>query len=481
VDLNAKKSGRSHPKAGSRIALLTPYSGGNLGDAAIQDAIIANLRLYIPEAQFSGISLNCENFLERHGRDAFPLCGTNVRFYAMSHGSVSDHTIHKQEYAGSRSPTTNRLKDVLKRTPLLFQLLKNLRRWVLLIPQELLHMARGYRFLRRQDILIVSGGGQLDEGWGGPWGHPFALFKWVLLARMARVPSAFVSVGACKVKSTLCRLFLSLALRLVSYRSYRDEESKRIATTLLKAVVNDPVVPDLAFGLPVSEMQVDADIQRLSRGRTVVAISPIAYAKPGVWPFQDHVLYSRYLQQMATLLSQLVKRDYFLVMVWSSLGDDDNVIPEILGRLDDVSGEKLSEWVYVPRISTWQDFTSVLRGADFLIASRLHSIILGLVNQRPTIAISFHPKVDRQMECLNQTDYLLQIRNFLAQDVIAALDRLKLRKESILGQMSSSRRQILRDLDLQYDTLVQLAMAGHHNRIEAKQQNFAVDLSAGLH
>src|SRR6185437_9395874 len=55
--------------------------------------------------------------------------------------------------------------------------------------------------------LIVSGGGQLDEEWGGAWGHPFALFKWAMLARLAKVPLAFASVGACKAASTTSRFF----------------------------------------------------------------------------------------------------------------------------------------------------------------------------------------------------------------------------------------------------------------------------------
>ena len=56
-----------------RIALVTPYTGGNLGDAAIQDAMIANLRQRMPGAQFFGITLSCDNFLKQHGVGAFPL------------------------------------------------------------------------------------------------------------------------------------------------------------------------------------------------------------------------------------------------------------------------------------------------------------------------------------------------------------------------------------------------------------------------
>ena len=49
------------------MAILTPYDGGNLGDGAIQDATIANLRSRMPDTEVTAISLNCQSFLERHG------------------------------------------------------------------------------------------------------------------------------------------------------------------------------------------------------------------------------------------------------------------------------------------------------------------------------------------------------------------------------------------------------------------------------
>src|SRR6202012_2037023 len=81
----------THP--GPCIALLTPYTGGNLGDAAIQDAMIANLQLRLPRAQISGISLNCESFLERHAANgAFPLCANDRPFYGMFRGGIGDYS-----------------------------------------------------------------------------------------------------------------------------------------------------------------------------------------------------------------------------------------------------------------------------------------------------------------------------------------------------------------------------------------------------
>src|ERR1700739_351395 len=67
-------------KVAPRVVLITPYSGGNFGDAAIQDAMIANIRSRLPGAQFSGISLNSENYLKQHGTRAFPLCASGNAF-----------------------------------------------------------------------------------------------------------------------------------------------------------------------------------------------------------------------------------------------------------------------------------------------------------------------------------------------------------------------------------------------------------------
>src|SRR6204780_258198 len=77
----------SHPCP--RVALLTPYTGGNLGDAAIQDAMIANLRLRMPSAEFLGITLNCDNFLKQHGVGAFPLLAASMPFTYRSRKSLA--------------------------------------------------------------------------------------------------------------------------------------------------------------------------------------------------------------------------------------------------------------------------------------------------------------------------------------------------------------------------------------------------------
>lgn len=450
-----------------RIALLTPYNGGNLGDAAIQDAIIANLRLRLPGAQFSGISLNCDNFVARHGVAAFPLCATSRPFYGMSQGSVAAPP--GPAYDLRAAPSCNgrdasRIRRVLKKVPGVWRLLTRVRAGVIGPWREMLHWWNGYRFLRTQDLLIVSGGGQLDEEWGGAWGHPFALFKWAVLARVVRIPYVIVSVGAQKAASATCRLFLSAALRMARYRSFRDDHSRKTATGMLPSATADPIVPDLAFSLPSSELPRPAKMRSIARGRPVIAICPIAYAKSRSWPFAHRAVYERYVQQMRQVISALLERGHNLVIACSSIGDDESVIPELLEGLEEESQKRFFAQISIPRIMTWKDFAAALVDVDFLIASRLHSTILGFLTHTPAVAISFDPKVDWVMEDLGQTDYLLQIRTFTAEDVIEALARIQLRRHVVVEQIASYQHRISSLCKRQYDALSNLAIASSQNR-----------------
>lgn len=291
-------------------------------------------------------------------------------------------------------------------------------------------------------------------------GHPFALFKWAILSRLARVPFVVVSVGAGKLSSGISRYFLSVALRAAAYRSYRDKKSREIAAGLRHRAGLDPVVPDLAFSLPSSELPSSNCIRKIAGGRKIFAVSPMAFAKPGSWPFEDSALYSRYLRRIASVISQLLERDGFLVMVWSTLTDQ-KVIQEIFEHLDDRSKDRLQRQMHIPEIASWRDLVAVLLDVDFLVASRLHSTILGFVALCPTVAISFDPKVDRVMEELGQTDSLLQISDFESVEVIEALDGLESRRQSVTEQIRSHRRRVLSEFAMQYDAIAGLTRELH--------------------
>ena len=446
------QSGEISREMGPRIALLTPYSGNNFGDAAIIDSIISHLRARIPVVHFSGISLNCENFIDRHGDLAFPLCGFSRPFHGMAVRRAPGATASERIAVSKLRRALHSIRGILNRVPGLVGALKSIRGLVRDTWSELLHSVRGYRFLRLHDRLIIAGGGQLDEEWGGPWGHPFSLFKWSVLARIAHVPCEFVSVGASKVDSRISRVFLSMALRLSQSRSYRDQHSKGIAAGLFRGAIEDSVVPDVAFSAPEVDRPSSSAIRAAANGRTIIAVSPICYARPGSWPQEDAKSYEHYLHQMSQVISELLERNYFVVMFRSALSDG-NVIKEISDDLDERSQVASPNQIYVPSINSWRDLLSLLRDVDIVIASRLHSAILSFVANKPTIAISFDAKVDRIMEDLGQTDYLLHINNFSVGDIMNALCRVEKKRNIVAEEIAAHVREARSALGPQFDII----------------------------
>ncbi len=208
-----------------KVALLTPYDGGNLGDAAIQEALIGNFRKYDAQVQLYGITLHPESTAARHHIPCYPLAAISRPYYhAKKEPAVfpDNSNATSQSGKGVEAPTFyERIKRAVR--GILFRIgLKPLVRFA----QECVHILRSYRLLRSVDMLVVAGGGQLDEEWGGSWGHPYALMKWAVLARAAGTSVIFLSVGGCRTDLWLTKLFLRIALSLACYRSYRDEGSR---------------------------------------------------------------------------------------------------------------------------------------------------------------------------------------------------------------------------------------------------------------
>jgi polysaccharide pyruvyl transferase WcaK-like protein len=462
LEVEEDKADEKVSPRGPRVAVVTPYTGGNLGDAAIQDSMILNLRQRMPGVEFLGITLDCDNFLIQHGSVAFPLLADSFAAGATkSIASEPDQPRSLSIAEGVRAQGTHFVRSALRRIPGLVSLVKRARAWRAKILREVEHASKGYRLLRQQDLLIISGGGQLDEEYGGAWRLPFAMCKWVFLARLARVPCAVASVGAGRITSPATRRFIATTLRMCRYRSFRDPRSRAMIAGLFPSAMRDEVVPDLAFSLPDSELPPPSGaIRAMARGRTVIAIGPIAYAKPGMWPTPNRTLYERYVEQLARVLCCLADQGYFLVIVCSSSVDDESIIPDVLNNLDDETRDSLSRGLYIPRTRTWRELVAVLRDVDYLIASRLHSVILGFVSQTPLIAISFDPKVDSVMKDLQQTDYLVHFDDFTADDVLSAFDRLKARNDVAVKDIASYRREIISSAASakQYDLLAGLAV-----------------------
>src|SRR5208283_5702806 len=143
-----------------RIGLLSPTSG-NLGNAAMQAAMIANLRKRITGVEFLGVTLNPEETRRRHGIEAFPLAGASRPYYGLFN-SDSSKTRNRQ------TPELGRIKEGLKKIPVLRSVLRFIRTCAMSLVDssavracvtESAHIRAAARVVRRLEYMIIPGGG----------------------------------------------------------------------------------------------------------------------------------------------------------------------------------------------------------------------------------------------------------------------------------------------------------------------------------
>ncbi len=426
-----------------RFVLLTPYDGNNFGDAAIQEALIANFRKYDPAVQLCGITLDPALTSERHGIPCYPLARIGRPHYqpklsAPSSASAATTTAASGAHAPGIWQRLRRLLRSLKPFKILVRL-----------GQEASHIVRSYRLLRTCDALVVAGGGQLDEEWGGAWGHPYSLFKWSLLASIAGCGVVFLSVGACRMESSFTRTFLRRALTWARYRSYRDAGSKALAMQLTNRAEGD-VVPDIAFSLPLAKQD-----KPIRAGDVIrVAVSPIAYARPGFWPTENQPLYDRYLGELASFVSTLLQRGVS-VTLFSSAQPDDQIFPDLRSRLSPGLEEETLARLTEQDVHSLGDLMSLLQSVDIVVSSRLHGIMLSFIAGCPAIAISYDRKVTRLMEDTGQSAYCQDIQSFTSDELLAAFSRLHAEAARVKKQLDDVCRQNDTLLQQQYSLITQ--------------------------
>jgi polysaccharide pyruvyl transferase WcaK-like protein len=412
-----------------KIGLLDHMGLGNLGDAATQDAVIHHLRLRHPDAQICLFSLDPEDSARRHGLQSFPIeSAFELRQEAkLAYAAADASTVEAASTDGPEEPAfglLRRLKRRLQRIAALDTVFVALWR----IRKELGFMARSYRRIKDFDLLVISAGGQIDDSWGGPWAAPLNLLRWSALARATNTKLIFLSVGAGPLRARTSRVLAATALRLASFRSFRDEES-RLFVEALGVRKSNAVVPDPAHSLPVD---VDAYRDTITRERMTVGIGPIPYMDPRWWPDKDHTAYRDYVAKLSKFAAWLVENGHTVRFILGEVYMDKTVVDDVRQTLDQLGPRGLEDLVIEEPIATVDELMEELCRTDVVLSSRFHGVLLAQLVNKPVVAVSYHQKIDSLMIDMGQPDHVVPIDDFkvedlirIFQDVVAILPAIK--------------------------------------------------------
>jgi polysaccharide pyruvyl transferase WcaK-like protein len=415
---------QQHPQ----IALLHHTGCGNLGDDAIIDVVVSNIRRRWGNADITAFSMNPDDTTKRHGIPSYPI--RRHRWYIG----------HRFPSIELTQPGRHELRKWFRKT-------KN---HAVHLPRaafdELAFLVESYRILRSFDLLIVSGGGQLTER-GGPWSFPYALFIWTLMAQWARVRCVFLNVGGGPLNHPLSRFFVARALRAAEYVSFRDKQSQELATDLGFAGISH-VFPDNVYSSEFVLLNVPAR----------VATTPIIGVAPMPYPFCDllkcpsdpDAIQGELTDKMAMFASLLVKQSYSLELFGSDTTADPPAIEDMRRVLHNRHDIATPEYTPLESVS---ELLSRMAAMDYVVTCRFHGVVFAHLLNKPVLAIAHHPKVTALMTALGLSQYCADIHTFDPIQLMDTFTSLVSDTETIKKRMAASLVDYRVRLATQFDDL----------------------------
>lgn len=431
-----------------KVGLLYHGGGGNLGDDASMEAVIQNIKCRWPGATVCGFSMNPGDTQSRHGLQSYAIRSRTWNF--------------GQPTAAGPVTLKDRLKSWVRKYPLVFKVLAAINAVFLRMPRilwkEIFFLSKSFRILRSFDLFVISGGGQfLDSSggpWsfiGGPWSFPYTIFKWLLLARLARVRRIVLNVGAGPLVHPLSRLFVKYSFSLTEYVSFRDEQSKGWARQVGYRGQVD-VLPDSVYSLalpPLPSTPTD------TRYRSVVGLSPMAYGDPRLSREHDPVIYDTYIRRFASFGGWLMDHHHSVKLFCNDIGIDPpaaNDVERILTSRADDHGRSSDQ---LQRVHNWttSELLQNMSSMDFIVTCRFHGIVFAHLLNKPVLAISHHPKMTGLMDDLGLAQYCVDIGSLdlaLLTDTFLSLVE---NRQEVQNRMSERLASYQKRLAAQFDQL----------------------------
>ena len=420
-----------------------------MGDEAIIEAVIKNIRQRRPSWEISGFSMNPDDTARRYGIPAFPIRQRkqgrtqNADQEKQLATSVKETDVSLANSAG--------LRDRLKRIVLLRQFVRGAR-FVIFLPRtiwrECVFLRESFRIVRRLDFLVIAGSNQFLDNFGGVWGFPWTLLKWTVLARLAGVRVVYLSVGAGPIKSRWSRIMGRTALLLADYASFRDAGSKRLMEWAGSGG-NWQVYPDLAQSLPIQQHPLKDDTQS-----PVVGINPMPVYDPRAWCEPSDARYERYVDELAKFTSRLI-RDGYPVFLFTTQPSDGPVIADIFARIDPNLLEGRSKPEQKSSDSV-EDTIRIFASADVIVPTRYHGTVLGLHARRPVLGICYYRKTREVLEAMDQGDYAVDIDTFTHEDLWQRFQQLASRRFMEAETIARQGEAIGSRLSEQYDRVLNI-------------------------
>lgn len=333
-----------------RFALLGNFGTGNLGNDGSLEAMLLTIRRLRPDAELICICPNPENIARTYGISGLPIAWPRP--------------------AGAWFGVLNAL--------------------LLKLPGKLADAVHALAFARGVQVLVMPGTGLFGSAGEPALGWPYALFLWCLSARLRRTRIVVVSAGSGSLPNRVGRWLMTSAASMADYRSFRDSISRDRLARYGLDTYNDPVYPDVAFGLPPPPPAI------LSKGKTpTVGVGVMAYHGWRSTARERAAVYEAYRAKISAFVAWLLDQGHTVRLI---IGEDSDLraVDHVRADIADRDGGA-SRRVIAEPASSLHEVMRQMNDTDVVVATRFHNVICALIAGRPVISLGYSEPHDALM------------------------------------------------------------------------------------
>lgn len=361
-----------------KIYLSGGWGYGNKGDNAILEAMLCTIKSRLPEYSVLVTSHSTSEIKENHGVDSI----------------VSVH------------------KLVGKRNPLAIL------RWIAII----IWRVSGHRIMlssslnkqikeiRSSEVFIMGGGGYFNDAW------PDMLRARCLELEMAEsvdTPIFLYGQTIGPFSTETIDSVLKRRLKNVMKIAHRDIQSRDV---LIAASV-----PEAKFKLSADEanlLELREGVVAKTAGRVLVGVMIQHYRRHlgvhGPSPIGSITSEQLYFERLVASLNELQKSipeiDYIFI---PSTSWDEDICEKIFLAIKKNAGSA----TLLPN-PVANNFISACQAVDFMISTNMHPIIIAATASKPSIALSYHYKLDDYMNSIGLEKYILRLDDFTKEEFV---------------------------------------------------------------
>jgi polysaccharide pyruvyl transferase WcaK-like protein len=402
-----------------KIVFFGIFGIQNLGNECTLQSILQNARERLPDADISAISFNPADTEQRHHLASLP---------------VSHQDFGKVIRRGGLAGKLAKIGRLLRR-----------------IPGEFNDWRKAVKGLRGADLVIMTGTGMLTDYMTTASGFPYDVFRWTCAARLAGCKVRFVGVGVGPIYGKLSRFFITKALSLSDYRSFRDQNSKDRIRKNGFIRDQDPVYPDLVFSLANSSFP-----QRPNRKGPIrtVGLGVMDHRDIHMWDSDKHEAhYSSYLDTMGDFVVWLVEHNYAVRILQGDAKNDASTREELRSRLEKRGIRYDQAGIVDEGSATVEELIAQIAAVDIVVSPRFHNLLLGLMMNIPAVSISYDPKNDYLLDSVGLRKYCQPIEELDLQRLIDQLTDLISRADEVRPTIERKAGEFRGLLNEQYDRI----------------------------